>query len=109
MGDLLLQSAAARLRLCVRPSDLAARLGGDEFAVLLTDTDGEHALSIAQRIVATLGQPYMLDGQSITISCSLGIATLASAPQSFSQLVTWADAAMYQAKSARGSIAVYGA
>jgi diguanylate cyclase (GGDEF)-like protein/PAS domain S-box-containing protein len=109
MGDLLLQSAAARLRLCVRPTDLAARLGGDEFAVLLTDTDGEHALSIAQRIVATLGQPYMLDGQSITMSCSLGSASLASAPQSFSQLVTRADAAMYEAKSARGSIAVYGA
>jgi diguanylate cyclase (GGDEF)-like protein/PAS domain S-box-containing protein len=107
MGDQLLHTAAARLRLCVRPTDLAARLGGDEFAIVLADTDGAHALSIAQRIDAALSQPYMLDGQTIDIGCSIGIATMASAAQSFSQFVNQADAAMYEAKTTSSTIRVY--
>jgi diguanylate cyclase (GGDEF)-like protein len=107
MGDQLLQTTAERLRSCVRPTDVVARLGGDEFAVLLTDTDGAHAVQVAQRIVDVLNQPYMLHGQSITISCSVGVATLANMPQSFRQFTMWADAAMYQAKLERNSLAMY--
>lgn len=103
-GDQLLQTAAARLQLCVRPTDIVARLGGDEFAVLLVATDREQAMLIAQRIVAELTQPFMLCGRSIDIGCSIGIATLQSKPQSFSHLVTLADEAMYRAKTTSYSI-----
>jgi diguanylate cyclase (GGDEF)-like protein len=107
MGDELLQIVAARLRTCVRPNDLAARPGGDEFAVLLPNADTEQALTVARRIVAELSQPFVLHGQKINTGCSVGIATLANQPRSFSQLVSQADAAMYQAKAVTCSIFVY--
>jgi diguanylate cyclase (GGDEF)-like protein/PAS domain S-box-containing protein len=107
MGDELLQIVAARLRTCVRPNDLAARPGGDEFAVLLPNADTEQALTVARRIVAELSQPFVLHGQKINTGCSVGIATLANQPRSFSQLVSQADQAMYQAKAATCSIFVY--
>jgi diguanylate cyclase (GGDEF)-like protein/PAS domain S-box-containing protein len=107
IGDELLRIVAARLRTCVRPSDLAARPGGDEFAVLLPNADTEQALTVAQRIVAELSQSFMLYRQQITIGCSVGISTLANQPRSFSQLVSQADQAMYQAKMAGSNIHIY--
>jgi diguanylate cyclase (GGDEF)-like protein/PAS domain S-box-containing protein len=107
IGDELLQIVAARLRTCVRPSDLAARPGGDEFAVLLPGTDTEQALVVARRIVAELGQPFVLHGQQIKTGCSIGIATLANEPRSFSNFVNQADKAMYHAKTTGSKIHVY--
>jgi diguanylate cyclase (GGDEF)-like protein/PAS domain S-box-containing protein len=107
-GDTLLRVVAARLRTCVRPSDLVARLGGDEFAVLLPNTEVEQAVLVAQRIATELAQSFVLRGYSIDIGCSVGIATLESVPQSFSQFVTQADEAMYRAKTTDCFTAVYG-
>jgi diguanylate cyclase (GGDEF)-like protein/PAS domain S-box-containing protein len=107
MGDELLRIVAARLRTCVRPSDLAARPGGDEFAVLLPGADTEQALTVARRILAELDQPFALHGQQIKTGCSIGIATLANKPRSFSQLVSQADEAMYHAKATDCQVHVY--
>jgi diguanylate cyclase (GGDEF)-like protein/PAS domain S-box-containing protein len=99
VGDELLQQVAARMQACVRESDTVARIGGDEFIVLLrTVDDASHAISVAEKIRAALGQPFALAGQSLTISCSIGIALYPEHGQDGVELSKNADIAMYQAK-----------
>jgi len=92
-GDQLLIAAARRLQGCLRPTDTAARLGGDEFAVLLERvTDAESAAGVAGRVLDTLHQPFGLNGRTIPIKASLGVATGSRAPtrpRSCSATPTW--------------------
>jgi diguanylate cyclase len=71
-GDALLRLVAQRLLGCVRPVDTVARLGGDEFAILLEHSADVH--QVAERVVASVQQPYDLDGTAIRTSVSVGIA-----------------------------------
>lgn len=108
-GDLLLMEAAARLRSCLRESDLLARLGGDEFAVLAPEAPVDIAVGIAERILAAFDLPFHIDGQAVFSSCSIGIV---SADEQFHQepadLLRDADTAMYRVKNAgRDSYAVF--
>jgi diguanylate cyclase (GGDEF)-like protein/PAS domain S-box-containing protein len=99
-GDQLLVAAARRLQGCLRPTDVAARLGGDEFAVLLervTDTDG--AATVAGRVLDTLHQPFGLNGRTIPIKASLGVATGRPGTDEADELLRNADVAMYAAKA----------
>jgi diguanylate cyclase (GGDEF)-like protein/PAS domain S-box-containing protein len=102
-GDLLLQEVARRLRQCVRESDTVGRLGGDEFAVML-DNIGlqEDATLVAEKIIAALSAPYLLEGHSLLSAPSLGIAVYPEHGQSELQLVRYADEAMYVAKRSGG-------
>ncbi len=112
VGDLLLQTVAARLRAMLRDSDLIARLGGDEFAVLLTRLDSiDDAAAIAAKIVDHLSQPYTgLDGHEVQTSPSIGIAVFPRDGRDMDTLSRHADAAMYHAKrSGRGRHAFYDA
>ncbi len=97
VGDRLLADVAARLRLAVRESDTVARLGGDEFAVVCEDADGAVADGVAQRVQDALAQPFDLDGDDVYVSASIGIAL--SPPYATSDLLRFADSAMYDAKS----------
>ena len=82
--------------------DLLARLGGDEFALLLdTRDDAGRADAIADRIVEALAEPYWVDGESLMLGCSLGLAR-ASAGTSADALLWHAQLAMRQAKASRG-------
>ncbi|MFF7709136.1 EAL domain-containing protein [Pseudomonas sp. NPDC007930] len=108
-GDLLLMAAAARLRSCLRESDLLARLGGDEFAVLAPYAPVDVAVGIAERILAAFDLPFHIDGHAVFSSCSIGIV---SADEQFhrepSDLLRDADMAMYRVKNAgRDSFAVF--
>jgi len=108
-GDHLLMEAAARLRSCLRDTDLLARLGGDEFAVLAPDAPVDTAVSIAECILAAFDRPFHIDGQAVFSSCSIGIV---SADEQFHQkpadLLRDADTAMYRVKNAgRDSYAVF--
>jgi diguanylate cyclase (GGDEF)-like protein len=100
MGDALLVVVAARLWACLRPGDTVARLGGDEFAVLIEtlDADGDVAL-VTERIAASLGVPFSIDGREIPVTASIGVA-LRHADHGPADLLREADAAMYRAKSA---------
>lgn len=102
-GDLLLQEVARRLRQCVRESDTVGRLGGDEFAVIV-DKIGrqEDAILVAEKIIAALSAPYLLEGHSLISAPSLGIAVHPEHGQSELQLVRHADEAMYVAKRSGG-------
>ncbi|MRV72800.1 EAL domain-containing protein [Duganella sp. FT92W] len=99
MGDRLLVEVAARLRTCVRTSDVVARLGGDEFVVILPDHGDTASLRrIAQTILDVVRRPLQLDGHTAYVSGSIGIASYPADAGSVEQLTTYADRAMYAAK-----------
>jgi diguanylate cyclase (GGDEF)-like protein/PAS domain S-box-containing protein len=105
-GDLLLQQVAERLRSCVARGDTVARLGGDEFVILLENSGhkplqpAEGARIVSERILAKLGEPYLLSGYLHHSTCSIGVTLFGRAPWSVSELLKQADLAMYQAKNA---------
>lgn len=104
VGDLLLQEAARRLRQCVRKSDTVGRIGGDEFLVLLNNPAlPEHALHVAEKIRAALGQPFDLPGRQVRISPSIGAALYPEHGDDYKQLILYADEAMYDAKKSGGN------
>ncbi|WP_051796896.1 diguanylate cyclase domain-containing protein [Catenuloplanes japonicus] len=96
VGDEVLAMVAERLRRCVRPYDTVARLGGDEFAVILSPTTEEFADATADRIRAAVTQPAVIDGHSLQIGASVGVAI--GTRTSTDGLLRTADAAMYRAK-----------
>ncbi len=106
IGDLLLQQVAERLTACVREGDTVARLGGDEYVVVLEDLseqDLEAAAqteTIANKILAALNQPYMLNEHEHHITPSIGIAVFKNHNSTIEELLKQADIAMYQAKKA---------
>ncbi len=99
-GDALLAAFAARLRSSVRASDTVARFGGDEFVVLLEDVrERQNALRIAEKILEEARRPIEVDGQSLAVTTSIGVA-YSDATSSEEDLLKRADAALYQAKAA---------
>ena len=100
VGDALLRQVADRVCACVREGDTVARLGGDEFAIVAHDTgSNESANRVAERIVHSLSEPFELDGHTVCIGCSVGIA-MAPANGAFAdKLLQSADTALYRAKS----------
>jgi diguanylate cyclase (GGDEF)-like protein len=99
VGDALLVEAAGRLSAAVRPGDLVARLGGDEFAVLLRGVSPEDAGHFADRILTAVGRPVQLDGHTLVVRASVGVAP-AVPGDDLEGLLRNADIAMYAAKDA---------
>jgi diguanylate cyclase (GGDEF)-like protein/PAS domain S-box-containing protein len=99
-GDRILKAAAARLLGIVRESDTVARLGGDEFTVVVEDVENVGtAEDVAEKIIAAFGEPLEIDGRSeVTISPSIGISLYPDHGQVPTDLLKFADTAMYQAK-----------
>ncbi len=104
-GDDLLVEVGSRIRACLRSTDIVARLGGDEFAIVV-HPEGR-AQSVAERVISAVAAPMQLDGNMLTIGCSVGVASPAGS-QAGSYLLRHADVAMYAAKNAgKGRIAHY--
>jgi diguanylate cyclase (GGDEF)-like protein len=100
-GDELLVQVAGRLNSCVRATDTVARLGGDEFAILLEQAASLEVVErIAERIVASLAEPFSLATGVAEIGASVGIAFTDAFGQTAAQLMKSADTAMYRAKRA---------
>jgi diguanylate cyclase (GGDEF)-like protein len=110
-GDELLRRVAARLRTSVRGDDVPIRYGGDEFLVLLDGvSDARVALSIAQRLIATVSEPTTLAGHTTRVGASIGVAIATAGNTDAATLIHEADAAAYVAKaSGRGRAHVYDA
>jgi diguanylate cyclase (GGDEF)-like protein len=107
-GDRLLGEAARRLKSVLRPSASAARLGGDEFAVVLPDVASEAAaLEESLAICAVLDGPYYLDGLSIEVGASAGLAVAPEHGTSVDLLLQRADMAMYEAKAEERGVILY--
>jgi diguanylate cyclase (GGDEF)-like protein/PAS domain S-box-containing protein len=99
-GDQLLTVLAKRFLSCIRPGDVIGRFGGDEFAILLDNIAGaEDGTRIAERILASVGEPIDLDGHDAALSGSIGIAFSATGYEKAEDLLRDADTAMYRAKS----------
>jgi diguanylate cyclase (GGDEF)-like protein/PAS domain S-box-containing protein len=96
-GDQLLIKVAERLRASVRPEDTVARFGGDEFAVLI---ENDATVELAERIVASLEDPLLIESNEILVRASIGIATAGPDAGDADQLMRNADLAMYRAKAA---------
>jgi diguanylate cyclase (GGDEF)-like protein len=110
-GDMLLKHVAQRLTEQVRQGDRifreegdpafpnVARMGGNEFTVLLTElAQGQDAGKVAQRILGALARPFLLEGQEVFISASIGIALHPADGENDDTLLMNADAAMHDAK-----------
>jgi diguanylate cyclase (GGDEF)-like protein/PAS domain S-box-containing protein len=101
VGDLLLQVVARRMQYCIRESDTVGRIGGDEFVVLLPAIEAAaDALLVAEKIRASLAQPFDLPGyERQNISASIGIALYPDHGNDEVGLAKNADDAMYRAKT----------
>jgi len=98
-GDALLKAFGHRLEFCLRPEDVLARLGGDEFAIILPGVTVDDAKAIAERLVETASEAYIIQGQEINCTASVGIALMPTHGNDLWQLVSVADQAMYNAKA----------
>ncbi|WP_051799672.1 diguanylate cyclase [Catenuloplanes japonicus] len=105
-GDALLKQVAARLIAATRPEDFVSRFGGDEFLVLCRGLRNEgDAFAVADRIRAYLTEPFDLNGRTVEVGVSIGIATLGEAAQEPGDLIHNADLALYRAKeNGRGRV-----
>lgn len=103
VGDIVLVELAARLRDGVRAGDVVGRIGGDEFVVICPSAEGEAAVSVAERILATAGNPLHAAGAEISISVSIGVSLYrpdADPRPTAEQMLVRADGAMYRSKRA---------
>jgi len=98
-GDALLKAFGHRLESCLRPEDILARVGGDEFVIVLPEVTVEEAKFVAGRLIETASEAYIIQGQKIDCSASVGIAFTPQHGDDLWHLVSVADEAMYNAKA----------
>ena len=98
-GDALLRVVASRIEDALRGVDVVSRLGGDEFLVVLPDLESEQApVAVAEKLLAAVCEPVMIEDRSLTVSPSIGIAVFPRDGANADTLIMNADAAMYLAK-----------
>ena len=107
-GDLLLREVGPRLRRVLRESDTVARFGGDEFGILLTHVSAPAAAEeVARAVHRTLEEPFAVQGLTLDVEASIGIALHPLHAADFDELMKRADVAMYRAKAKRSGYEVY--
>jgi len=109
IGDRFLRAVAERLSGIMRKGDTLARLGGDEFVVLLENV---HALEdaagqVARKVLASFSEPFVVDGHTLSCSCSIGISVVPSDTTDPQILIRDADTAMYHVKESGGGTYQY--
>jgi diguanylate cyclase (GGDEF)-like protein len=97
-GDHLIKLVAERLQASLRPNDFLARFGGDEFVILCAPAGQEASGSIANRVAQAFAMPFLVNGQSIRVTASVGIALAPDNGQTADVLMRHADIALYEAK-----------
>jgi diguanylate cyclase (GGDEF)-like protein len=104
-GDAVLEHLAARLKAVARASDTVARLGGDEFALVLQGAaDSASALFVAERIRRALDEPFVVDGMTLQLETSIGIAIFPRHGEDAEQLLKRADIALYASKESHAPV-----
>jgi diguanylate cyclase (GGDEF)-like protein len=107
-GDDLLREVAVRVQRAARAADTVGRYGGDEFVVICENLpSAADALVVAERIRDEVARPARVDGTEVLVDTSIGVAMSTDAGESTRDLISRADAAMYEAKSkGRGCIVI---
>ncbi|AWH46747.1 EAL domain-containing protein [Stenotrophomonas sp. ZAC14A_NAIMI4_1] len=98
LGDRLLVRMSERVSGLLRPQDTFARLGGDEFVIVLAVDEPDDAVVVAERIIAAVAEPFLIDAAELQVSASLGIALYPDDGATERELMAHADAAMYHTK-----------
>jgi len=107
-GDLLLRQVSQRLASIVHSIDTVARLGGDEFAVIMpSGTDAGAAQLVADRILAALHDSFLVDGVTLDVEASIGVAIGPVHGRQAAELLRHADAAMHVAKELKTGCVFY--
>ncbi|HWF50733.1 MAG TPA: bifunctional diguanylate cyclase/phosphodiesterase [Solirubrobacteraceae bacterium] len=106
-GDALLRQLGARLKGSLRASDLLVRLGGDEFGVALMGADAQRAEMVAERLIAQIEEPFLIDSVRAKVSASIGIAIVPDDAADTPGIMACADLAMYRAKISGERFAIY--
>jgi diguanylate cyclase (GGDEF)-like protein/PAS domain S-box-containing protein len=102
IGDGLLRTVARRLTQAVRAEDTVSRLGGDEFVVIMRHISSRDVLdaTVNERLIPSIRQSAVVEGNTLTVSCSVGVALYPDDALEQDELMRQADAAMYEAKAA---------
>lgn len=98
VGDALLQAVAERIKRNCRSTDSAARSNADEFVLLLEHIDSHAGHKVAEKLLRALAEPYEIDGQSLLVNASVGLALYPDTANSADDLIKQADQALVQAK-----------
>lgn len=99
VGDRVLQAVATRLRTSLREVDTISRVGGDEFVLILPHMHSDTAASeIARKLMASLDEPYLIDGELLCVTPSIGMSMFPKDGTDEETLISRADLAMYRAK-----------
>jgi diguanylate cyclase (GGDEF)-like protein len=106
-GDEVLRETAARLADCASPGDVLVRLGGDEFALLFPLAPGHDGQDAAESLLARVSRPVIVEGTSIRLEASVGVAQSRPLERNVADLLRRADLAMYSAKSGNLRVTVY--
>ncbi|MCP1199620.1 diguanylate cyclase domain-containing protein [Notoacmeibacter sp. MSK16QG-6] len=107
VGDAVLKEFARRLQDSCRGTDMACRVGGDEFAIVLPGSDKEQAAGVAQRLLRSLGRPFVHEGRTIQMSASIGYAEYGDFDDVLGMLQA-ADTMMYEQKRKKPDSSPYG-
>lgn len=100
IGDQVLMETASRLRSAIRGNDTLARFGGDEFLLILPSADHAVVTAVAQRMIDSMTRSFDVDGKTVYVTASIGIAMAPIDGASPADLLRHADTALYKAKSA---------
>lgn len=108
VGDEVLKEIAKRMKSTIRDSDTIARLGGDEFTIILEGIENsEDCRRVAEKILETIRNPFILDSKIINLSVSIGISLFPADGQDVATLIKYADIAMYDIKKTRNGYQFY--
>jgi len=98
-GDRMLVEVSRRLRQCVRETDTAVRLEGDRFAMVMSIADVDDSVLVAEKVLSAAKEPYLMDGQEVVCTFSIGIALYPQDASSGAQLIKLAEHALHYAKT----------
>jgi diguanylate cyclase (GGDEF)-like protein/PAS domain S-box-containing protein len=107
IGDNLLQQIGPKIHHNLRSVDTIARMGGDEFLLLLPGSNEEHAIEVAQKLLTSMSEPFIVDGHALEVGASIGIAIYPIHADDSNSLIRRADVAMYGAKNKRSGCNLY--